>query len=71
MSSAPSSLDLSTLVGVDGSVAKAQIEADSAYTGVTVHIVPDGSMVTMDYREDRIRLLVDPSNNIVRPPRKG
>jgi len=29
------------------------------------------SMVTMDYREDRIRIFVDDNGNVSRPPRIG
>jgi len=37
-----------------------------------VHKVPEGSMVTMDWREDRVRVFYDEeTNNVVRTPRPG
>jgi hypothetical protein len=56
------------LVGANGEAAKAKI-ADA--TGFLVQVVPDGSMVTMDFREDRVRIFVDASGNVVTPPRVG
>ncbi len=36
-----------------------------------VHIVPQDAMVTMDYREDRVRIFVDEDGKVVRQPRLG
>ena len=39
---------------------------------VQVHRVPQDSMVTMDWREDRVRVFYDENNNqVVRTPRVG
>lgn len=56
------------LVGENGEAAKATIMQQ---TGITVHVIPDGSMMTMDYREDRVRIFVDTDGNVVRAPRIG
>ena len=36
-----------------------------------VQIVAEGSMVTMDYREDRVRVFIDKDNKVVSTPRIG
>jgi hypothetical protein len=54
------------LVGKNGQAAKATIAQATAFT---VQIVPDGSMVTMDVRTDRVRIFVDSDGNVIRPPR--
>lgn len=36
-----------------------------------VVIIPDGSMVTMDFRMDRVRVFVDKDGIVVRTPRTG
>jgi hypothetical protein len=36
-----------------------------------VVLVPEGSMVTMDYREDRVRIWHDESGKVTRVPRVG
>lgn len=33
--------------------------------------ISQNSMMTMDYREDRIRVIVDDDGNVSRPPRIG
>lgn len=57
------------LVGKSGEEAKAAILSDDST--LTVHILPEGSMVTMDYRLDRVRIFVDGAGNVVQVPRKG
>ncbi|MFI5620588.1 serine protease inhibitor [Streptomyces sp. NPDC051567] len=37
---------------------------------VVVHVVPEGSMVTMDFNEERVRLFVK-DGKVVREPRRG
>jgi len=37
----------------------------------TVGIVPKGSMVTMDFREDRVRIFVDQEGRVCTAPRRG
>jgi glutamate dehydrogenase/leucine dehydrogenase len=56
------------VVGENGQVAKAEI---AQATGFSVQVVPEGSMVTMDYRVDRVRIFVDGSGNVSKPPRIG
>jgi hypothetical protein len=57
-------------VGVAGDAAKTALE--TALTGVTVHVLDEGSMVTMDYRTDRVRIFVDPVSKLVtKAPRRG
>ena len=38
---------------------------------LNVHIVPDGSMVTADYRLDRVRIYVDENGKVVGVPKIG
>ena len=38
---------------------------------VKVEMIPSGSMVTADYREDRIRVFVDDQEMVTRAPRVG
>ena len=57
------------LVDVTGEAAKTQIEAGNP--GMTVEVVAFGMMVTMDYREDRIRIFVDEQGLVKKPPRVG
>ncbi len=56
------------LVGKNGLVAKVTI---SQATGFSVDVLPDGSMATMDFREDRVRIFVDDDGNVVRAPHIG
>ena len=47
------------LVGMSGEDAKtAVLEGDSTLLEENVHILPHDAMVTMDYREDRVRIFV-------------
>ena len=57
------------LVGKTAVEAKAAIEAESP--GLTVHIVPPNSMVTMDYRLDRVRIYEDDNGMVANPPQVG
>jgi hypothetical protein len=58
-----------SLVGMNGEDAKnAVIAADSS---LQVHIVPEGSIVTMDHRLDRVRIYVNGDSKVVRQPIKG
>jgi hypothetical protein len=36
-----------------------------------VHVVPENSMVTMDFREDRVRIFVDGEGKVVSAPTLG
>ena len=57
------------LVGMTGEDAKAAVLAGNS--GLTVHILPQDSMVTMDYREDRVRIFVGDDGKVVRQPKIG
>ena len=56
-------------VGLTGQEAKDQMLRE--YPDVKVQIVPENSMVTMDYRLDRMRIYVDKDNKVVQPPKLG
>ena len=57
------------LVGQDATTAKEQLEQE---TKMEVFLVPTGSVVTMDFRTNRIRISYDPATNkVVKAPRVG
>eukprot|EP00555_Chaetoceros_dichaeta_P005814 CAMPEP_0198263980 /NCGR_PEP_ID=MMETSP1447-20131203/14277_1 /TAXON_ID=420782 /ORGANISM="Chaetoceros dichaeta, Strain CCMP1751" /LENGTH=67 /DNA_ID=CAMNT_0043952769 /DNA_START=129 /DNA_END=332 /DNA_ORIENTATION=- len=59
----------SPLLGVTGEEAKVTIlNSDQS---LTVNILPEGSMVTMDYRLDRVRIFVGENGNVSQEPHKG
>jgi len=58
------------LVGKAATEAKAIIERDSG-NKLHVHIVPEGSPVTMDYRLDRVRIFENAAHKVVSPPTTG
>ncbi|KAL4439013.1 hypothetical protein ABPG77_006950 [Micractinium sp. CCAP 211/92] len=59
------------LVGRKAEDAKAALEAELP-TGMRVFLVPQGSMVTMDFRTDRIRVFYNEQTRlVVAPPRVG
>lgn len=53
-------------MGTNALLAKAKLKAD---TGLDVILVPQGSVVTTDYRADRIRIYFDPTTYMVVQPR--
>lgn len=57
------------LVGRPGAEAEETIHQDDA--SLLVQLVPENSMVTMDYRLDRVRVFVDKEEIIVTTPRVG
>jgi hypothetical protein len=57
------------LVGMTGDQAENSLRAD--HPDWTIQVIPNGSMVTMDYREDRVRIFVDDDGKVVNPPRVG
>jgi hypothetical protein len=57
------------LVGKTGEESKAAILKERAELNVV--IIKDGSPVTRDYREDRVRVVVDEQNEVVVAPRTG
>jgi hypothetical protein len=58
-----------SLVGMTGEEAKSAVLAVD--NTLEVHIVPHNSMVTMDYREDRVRIYVGDDSKVIRQPRNG
>ena len=59
------------LLGMTGEEAKAAVLAgDSSLLEANVHILPSDSMVTMDYREDRVRIFVK-DGVVVSQPQHG
>jgi heat shock protein HslJ len=58
-----------SLVGMTGEEAKAEIEAINP--SLEVHTVPEGSMVTADWRLNRVRIWVDKNGNVAREPQRG
>ena len=57
------------MVGMSGEEAKAQLE--TIFPTFEIVIVPWDAMMTMDYREDRIRVRVDDDGNVKKVPRIG
>ena len=58
------------LVGQPSASAMEVIQKENP-TIAHVDIIPDGSMVTMDYRTDRVRVFVAPDNTIAQAPHMG
>ncbi|KAL1294708.1 hypothetical protein HN51_055512 [Arachis hypogaea] len=54
------------LVGVEGTVAEARIERENPL--VNAIIVPEGSMVTTDYRCDRVWVWINKAGIVKRVP---
>jgi len=61
--------DWAQLIGTDGQAAKAAIERAPGIDQCV--IVPQGAMVTMDWREDRVRVFVDANGNVAQAPSRG
>ena len=60
------------LVGYTGEDAKfAVLAGDGTLREENVIVLPEDSMVTMDYREDRVRIFVDGDGRVVRQPTVG
>lgn len=51
------------LVGMNAELAKQTILSQNP--DLNVEIIPSGSMVTMDWREDRVRIYYNETNNVV------
>jgi hypothetical protein len=56
-------------VGMSGEACQAMIE--SMANDVTVQVVSQDAMVTMDFRTDRVRIFVDDSGVVTRTPSRG
>ena len=58
------------LVGKNGEEAVAAIKAERPDLAQVI-AMPDDSMMTMDMREDRVRVMCDKEGNVSSPPRCG
>lgn len=56
--------------GTDGNFASETVKRENPSVK-SVQIVPAGSMVTMDVRQDRVRIFVDDNKRVVSAPRIG
>ena len=56
-------------VGKTGEEAKNIILKDDP--SIDVHVLPQGSIVTTDYRTNRVRVYVNANGIVVQPPRRG
>ena len=59
------------VVGMDGSAAKVAIEAENNVNVRQIQCIPEGSMVTRDYREDRVRIFTNKDGKVVAAPTVG
>jgi hypothetical protein len=57
------------LVGVSSQQAQQTIAKERP--DLNIFIVPEGSIVTTDYRLDRVRVIVDNAGKVVDPPTTG
>jgi Potato inhibitor I family len=58
-------------VGKTGQECVALIEEQAPDVKGNVFVIPYGSMVTMDYRSNRVRVFVDEQGVVVKPPSRG
>mmetsp|Transcript_16203 Transcript_16203/g.26596 ORF Transcript_16203/g.26596 Transcript_16203/m.26596 type:complete len:169 (-) Transcript_16203:178-684(-) len=58
-----------SLIGMTGEEAEQEIH--NVDPSLEVQIIPEDSMVTMDYREDRVRIFVNADGKVVDQPHKG
>lgn len=58
-----------SLIGMTGEDAKEEIK--NVDPSLEVQVLPEDSMVTMDYRTDRVRIFVDSDGKVVRQPNAG
>lgn len=58
------------LVGIDGTEAKKIVKSQRPDLK-SVHVLSMDSPMTMDYREDRVRIMVDSDGNVASAPRIG
>ena len=59
------------LVGLAPEDAKAAVLAEGSISESNIHILPHDAMVTMDYREDRVRIFVGDDGLVISQPVKG
>ncbi|KAJ8563176.1 hypothetical protein K7X08_031628 [Anisodus acutangulus] len=65
----PGKMSWPELLGV--TVEEAEMKIKEEKPELKIHIIPPNSMVTMDYRLDRVRLFVDESGKVAQEPRLG
>jgi len=58
-------------VGMDGSGCKSHVERAAPNVKGKVYVLPWNSVVTMDYRLDRVRIFVDDNGKVERRPCRG
>ena len=56
---------------VGRAVEEAVAELKAAHPHLTVLALPDNSFMTMDYREDRVRVIHDAAGKVSQVPRTG
>ncbi|KAL1545593.1 subtilisin inhibitor CLSI-I-like [Salvia divinorum] len=66
----PGKTEWPEVVGLTSEEAESKIKRE-AVAGTIVHAVPSDSFVTMDFRRDRVRIFIDSSGRVVKPPRIG
>ncbi|CAN0926552.1 Subtilisin inhibitor 1 [Linum grandiflorum] len=69
--STASKVEWPELVGLTAEEAESTIKQEATVAGLQVHVIPANSFVTMDFRQDRVRLFVDADGKIARAPRIG
>lgn len=57
------------LVGMTAEEAEKKIKEEKPE--LKIHIIPPNSMVTMDYRLERVRIFVDASGKVAQEPQLG
>lgn len=57
------------VIGMTGDAAKATLETE--FPTMNIQVLPYGSMATMDFREDRIRIKLDENGVVSKAPRIG
>jgi hypothetical protein len=58
-------------LGISGEECKTIIEANASDLRGNVKIIPQDSMMTMDFRTDRVRIMVDDDGLVTRIPQRG
>lgn len=66
----PGKTEWPEVVGLASEEAENKIKREAA-AGTKIHVVPSNSFVTTDFRMDRVRIFIDSSGKVVKPPRIG
>ena len=61
--------DWPEVVGQTGEEAEQAIKAQ--FPDITTQILPEDSMVTMDFNEQRVRIFVNNAGKVVKAPQRG